>query len=105
LGELSNGGHLTGLTKFLDALPKAVCLLKYNSSSLRVGDMDKSGPKDVHKWVRVDRQRLVGIVARVRGDVNSTVLVVAAQVGFVVEASLGEASWGLGLDEIVLSID
>ncbi len=34
----------------------------------------------MHEWVGVDRQRVVGVVAGVAGDVNSTVLVVAVQV-------------------------
>jgi hypothetical protein len=51
----------------------------------------------VHERVGVNRQRVVGVVAKVGGDVNSTILVVAVQVGFVLETSLGEASWGWGL--------
>ncbi len=105
LGELGNGSRLAGLTKFLDAHLNATCLCKCNGSSLRVGVMDESGPEDVHEWVKVDRQGVVGIVARVGGDVNSSVLVVAVQVGFVVQASLGEASWGWDLGGSALSIN
>ncbi len=39
------------------------------------------------------------------GDVNSTVLVVSVQVGFVIEASLDEAAWDWGLGGLALSID
>ncbi len=105
LGQLSNGSRLAGLTKFLDAHLKAVCLHKRDGLSLGVGLMDKSGPADMHERVRVNRQRVVGIVAGVGGDVNSTVLVVAIRVGFVVEASLGEASWGWGLVRLALTVN
>ncbi len=77
LVELGSGSPLAGLTKFLDACLKAVCLHKCNGLSLGVGIMDESTPKDMYKWVGVDRQRVVGVVAKVGGDVNSTILVVA----------------------------
>ncbi len=105
LGELGNSGRLSGLTEFLDAHLKAVCLLKCNSLSLGVGIMDESSHKDVHEWVGVDRQRVLGIVAGIGCDVSSTVLVIAVRVGFVVEASLGEASWGWGLGGLKLSFN
>jgi hypothetical protein len=40
LDELGNNVCLAGLTKFLDAHLKAVCLCKLNNSSLGVGVMD-----------------------------------------------------------------
>ncbi len=59
----------------------------------------------MQELVGANGQRVVGVVAEVGGDVNSTVLVVAIQVGFVIEASLHEASWGWGLGGLVLHID
>jgi hypothetical protein len=48
---------------------------------------------------------VVGVMARVDGDVNSTVLVIAIKVGFIVEASFGEVSWGWGLGRLTSTIN